>query len=68
LGFQVEWKKVADDDQYVLKSVEPDLANAAVLQLRKNIKADKKLPKQEKEELLGTVGNGGLQNRSPSKA
>src|SRR5947209_11247358 len=32
LGFQVEWKKVADDDQYVLKSIDPDLNASAVLQ------------------------------------
>ena len=55
LGFQVEWKKVADDDQYVLKSVEPDLTAAAVLQVRKNIKDDKKLPRHEKEKLLNNL-------------
>jgi hypothetical protein len=56
LGFQVEWKKVADDDQYVLKSVEPDLDVAAILQVRKNIKEDKKIPKLEKDRLLGLLG------------
>ena len=59
LGFQVEWKKVANDDQYVLKSVEPDLDTAAVVQIRKNIKDDKKLPKQEKEALLGNLRGQG---------
>jgi hypothetical protein len=52
LGFDVEWKKVADEDQYVLKSVEPDLHAAATMQVRKNIRDDKKLAKQEKERLL----------------
>jgi hypothetical protein len=56
LGFQVEWKKVSDDDQYVLVSTEPDLDAAAALQARKNIKDDKKLSKQEKEGLLNAVG------------
>lgn len=55
LGFDVEWKKVADEDQYVLKSVEPNLGAAGVLQVRKNIKDDKKLPRQEKERLLSIV-------------
>jgi hypothetical protein len=57
LGFQVEWKKVADDDQYVLKSVEPDLDAASSSQVRKNIKDDKKLPKLEKDKLLSLLGN-----------
>ena len=56
LGFQVEWKKVSEDDQYVLASVEPDLNAAAALQVRKNIKDDKKLAKQEKDRLLGMLG------------
>ncbi len=45
LGFQVEWKKVADDDQYVLKSIQPDLNAAATLQVRKNVKDDKEAAK-----------------------
>lgn len=52
LGFEVDWKKVADEDQYVLKSVEADLDSAVILQARKNIKGDKKLAKQDKERLL----------------
>jgi hypothetical protein len=56
LGFQVTWKKVADEDQYVLASVEPDLAGAAALQVRKNIKEDKKLSKQERDNLLNSLG------------
>ena len=59
LGFQVEWKKVSDDDQYVLASVEPDLDVAAALQVRKNIRDDKKLAKQEKDRLLKTIGQEG---------
>jgi hypothetical protein len=55
LGFQVEWKKVAGEDQYVLKSLEPDLSTAAVLQVRKNIRDDKKLSKPEIERHLSTV-------------
>jgi hypothetical protein len=55
LGFQVDWKKVSDEDQYVLKSVEPDLATAATLQVRKNVKEDKKLAKGEKEKLLALL-------------
>jgi hypothetical protein len=55
LGFQVEWKKVSDEDQYVLTSTEPDLKAAAVLQVRKNIKEDKKLAKPERERLLAIV-------------
>jgi hypothetical protein len=55
LGFQVEWKKVSDDDQYILASVEPDLDAAVGLQLRKNIKDDKKLSKEERDRLLGIV-------------
>jgi|HubBroStandDraft_4_1064222.scaffolds.fasta_scaffold30044_4 hypothetical protein len=58
LGFQVEWKKVSDDDQYVLVSLEPDLGAAAALQLRKNIKDDKKLAKLEKDRLLAMVDSG----------
>ena len=59
LGFQVEWKKVADDDQYVLKSVEPDLHAAALLQVRKNIKDDKKLGKTDKDKLFVSLGKEG---------
>jgi hypothetical protein len=59
LGFQVEWKKVADEDQYILNSAEPDLDSAAVLQLRKNIRDDKKLSKQDKDRLLAIAGNEG---------
>jgi hypothetical protein len=59
LGFQVDWKKIADDDQYVLNSIEPDLDAAAALQVRKNIRDDKKLTKQEKERLLSSLGNPG---------
>jgi len=55
LGFQVEWRKVSDDDQYILASVEPDLDAAATLQLRKNIKDDKRLAKTERERLLAIV-------------
>jgi hypothetical protein len=58
LGFQVEWKKVSDDDQYVLTSIEPDLKAAAALQVRKNIKEDKKLAKPERERLLAIVEAG----------
>ena len=58
LGFQVTWKKVADEDQYVLSSIEPDLAAAAALQVRKNIKEDKKLSRQERENLLNSLGSG----------
>jgi hypothetical protein len=56
LGFDVEWKKVSDDDQYVLASIEPDLDRAAVLQVRKNVREDKKLGKTEKDKLLGLLG------------
>jgi hypothetical protein len=55
LGFEVEWKNVADEDQYVLKSVEPDLDAAAILQVRKNIREDKKLVKQERDRLLSSL-------------
>jgi hypothetical protein len=59
LGFQVDWKKVADDDQYVLISLKPDLDAAAALLVRKNIRDDKKLSKHEKDRLLNVVeGNG----------
>ena len=58
LGFDVEWKKVSDDDQYILSTVEPDLDRAAGLQVRKNIRDDKKLSKSEKDKLLGTLGPG----------
>ncbi len=52
LGFNVEWKKVSDEDQYILLSAEPDLDAAALLQVRKNIQGDKKLSRAEKERLL----------------
>jgi hypothetical protein len=52
LGFDVEWKKVSDDDQYLLLSTEPDLDAAALLQVRKNIRDDKKLSRSDKERLL----------------
>jgi hypothetical protein len=57
LGFQLDWKKMADEDQYILKSAEPDLNAAALLQLMKNIRDDKKLAKHEKEPLLALAGN-----------
>jgi hypothetical protein len=56
LGFQVEWKKVSDEDQYVLASIEPDVDNAVVTQLRRNIKGDKKLSTQQKAQLLASIG------------
>lgn len=56
LGFDVEWKKVSDDDQYILASVEPDLVRAARLLVRKNIRDDKKLDRAEKDRLLGILG------------
>ncbi len=55
LGFDVEWKKVSDDDQYVLASIEPDLDKAAAQQVRKNIREDKKLSKTEKDYLLALL-------------
>jgi len=58
LGFQVEWKKVSDEDQYILTSIEPDLGAAAALHVRKNIKDDKKLAKLEKVRLSALVGPG----------
>lgn len=51
LGFDVEWKKVSDDDQYILASDEPDLDKAARLLVRKNIKEDKKIGKTERDRL-----------------
>lgn len=56
LGFDVEWKKVSDDDQYMLASAEPDLDRAAALQVRKNIREDKKLDKSGKDRLFSIVG------------
>ena len=56
LGFDVEWKKVSDEDQYVLASIEPDLDKAAAVQVRKNIRKDKKFDKTEKERLLRLLG------------
>jgi hypothetical protein len=56
LGFQVTWKKVADEDQYVLASIEPNIDAAAAHQVRKNIKEDKKLSKHDKGNLLSTLG------------
>lgn len=56
LGFDVEWKKVSDDDQYVLASIEPDLDKAAATQVRKNIREDKKLPKAQKDSLFALLG------------
>jgi hypothetical protein len=58
LGFQVNWKKVSDEDQYILASIEPDLDLAAALQISKNLRDDKKLSKQERERLLGLLGTG----------
>jgi hypothetical protein len=52
LGFHVEWKKVADEDQYVLNSLEPDLDGAARLEVQRNISADKKLSSQQRATLL----------------
>jgi hypothetical protein len=58
LGFDVEWKKVSDEDQYILASVQPDLDRAAALLVRKNIREDKKLGKPEKNRLLSVLGPG----------
>jgi hypothetical protein len=56
LGFDVEWKKVSDDDQYVLSTVEADIGRAAAIQLRKNIRDDKKIAKAERDSLLAVLG------------
>lgn len=56
LGFDVEWKKVSDEDQYILASAEPDLDRAAAAQVRKNIREDKRLTKSEKDRLFGILG------------
>ena len=56
LGFDVEWKKVSDDDQYMLTTIEPNLDRAAALQIRKNIRDDKKMAKSEKDRLLAIFG------------
>ncbi len=56
LGFDVVWKKVSDDNQYVLKSVQPDFDEAAAVQLRHNIKNDKKLSSQQRSKLLSVLG------------
>jgi len=40
----------------VLKSAEPDLEAAALLQVRKNIRDEKKLSKEEKERFLNLLG------------
>jgi hypothetical protein len=55
LGFKVEWHKVSDKDQYMLKSLEPDLDKAALILVRRNLKDDKKLGKNEKEKLLRSL-------------
>jgi hypothetical protein len=56
LGLDVEWKKVSDEDQYILASVEPDLDKAAAFLVRKNIREDKKLAKAGKDRLLAILG------------
>jgi hypothetical protein len=61
LGFAVEWKKVADDDQYELRSVQPDLDKAARLHVKRNINSDRTLSAQEKTKLLAlTESSSGL--------
>ncbi|MBI4907604.1 MAG: hypothetical protein HY820_28530 [Acidobacteria bacterium] len=59
LGFHVEWKRVAGEDQYVLNSREPDLDAAAGLQVHRNISADKKLSSQQRVTLLSSLEQRG---------
>ena len=49
LGFQVDWERHRMKLSMFLKKTEPDLDAAATLQVRKNVKEDKKLAKGEKE-------------------
>ena len=55
LGFSVEWKKVYDEDQYMLLSNTPDLDAAARSQLQHNIKNDRSLSASERNRLLSLV-------------
>jgi hypothetical protein len=55
LGFAVEWKKSAGEDQYELRHLEPDLDKAARLHVRRNIVKDKSLDQRQKDELLAIV-------------
>jgi hypothetical protein len=52
LGFAVEWKKTAGEDQYVLGHLEPDLDKAARLHVRRNLVKDKSLDQRQRDELL----------------
>ena len=48
LGFDISWKKVGGEDQYVLADELPDLGRAAKLQLALNLGKDRTLPADRK--------------------
>lgn len=52
LGFELDWKHVAGDDQYVLRSIQPNRRRAARAQLALNVRGDKQLSKSARASIL----------------
>jgi hypothetical protein len=55
LGFEIAAKRTSGEDQYELKSVVPDIGQAAHIVVRKNVLDDSKLTNRERQELLDTI-------------
>jgi hypothetical protein len=55
LGFRIRAERVAGESQYILMSTEPDLNEAALLQLRGNLKDSRTLSASQKRELLAVL-------------
>jgi hypothetical protein len=55
LGLDVSWHKVADEDQYVLKSLEIDMRYAGKCQVERSIRADRSLDEAGAKRLLTAV-------------
>jgi hypothetical protein len=55
LGFDITSARVADDDQYILRSAVPDLDFAAAFTAAHNLRNDRSLSEHDRNEYLGIV-------------
>jgi hypothetical protein len=55
LGFDVTWKRVSGEDQYVLVSLDPDFDSAAKVQLGLNLRTDRSISAAQKKTWLPLV-------------
>jgi hypothetical protein len=55
LGLPLDSEQYADDDQYVLRSVTPDVDAAALYQAQHNVKRDRELDSRQRSQFLRVI-------------